>query len=326
MLVRDNSQRWLALAGRRVPGLGAVPTVQPYTRPTSNAIVSSPAQLAQGTIPTQLAASATQPSPQSAADAYAQDATAAINKYCSGGAAKCGCTVDSASIDSLFQTSATSRFLMWPPPDSKFADCSGISRTNTTEKIGAALPAAGGAVAAGAITAGAAAGSIVPVLGTAIGAISGLIVSLFGAGHAKAVQAQNQALCTAVPEFNQVVHHIDAALAAGSITPSQAQSQYSSLMSSFTSAMQSGTSYKKCDGLYAYNMAAQMVIAARNADLQAGLLTGGSPLPSGSSSSDPLSAISSGISSAISSITGGAGIPTPVLVLGGLLLAYALLD
>ena len=215
------------------------------------------------------------------AAAPADPTSAVIAQVCPAGitGGACGCSTDSSEWQQVFSQSVASRFLMWPPPSSKFADCSGVSGPNADQTASKVIGSAGALTATGAIAAGAAAGSAVPVIGTIIGAIGGLLFGIFGASHAKAVQAQNVALCNGVPQTNSVLQQIDQALAAGQITPAQAASQYAALGSQFTSAMKQGTSYKKCDALYGYNLAMQMVIAARNQDLQNGVLTGGRPAP-----------------------------------------------
>jgi hypothetical protein len=198
-------------------------------------------------------------------------ATAPSNPYiaqiCPGGAAAapCGCTVDTANVNTLFEQSVSSLYLMWPPPDPSWANCSGISGPSALQDVSKAAPVAGSIVGAAAIAAGAAAGSVVPVVGTAVGALVGLVTSIFAAGHAKAVAAQNNALCISVPQFNQVLQQIDSGQVAAS------QEGYQALLSAFAADMKAGTSYKQCDALYAYNLAAQMVVAARLANLGAGV-------------------------------------------------------
>lgn len=200
----------------------------------------------------------------------APPSNAAEAAICPQGAAAqpCGCTVDTANVQALFDEATSSLYLPWPPPDASWANCSGIQGASGLQTASKIAPIAGSLTAAGAIAAGAAAGSVVPVVGTAVGAAVGLITGLFAAGHAKAVAAQNNALCISVPEFNSVLQQIDA----GEI-PASTQT-YQALLSSFSNDMKAGTSYKQCDALYAYNLAAQMVIAARTANLGAGAGTG----------------------------------------------------
>lgn len=172
-------------------------------------------------------------------------------------------------MQTLFDTSIQQRLLMWPPPDANFANCSTAGGATTLQKAATITSAAGGITAAGAVAAGAAAGSVVPVVGTIVGIVAGLIGSIFGAHHAQAVAAQNNALCTAVPATNAALQQIDQGLAAGTLTPAQASGYYSQIQSQFTAAMKAGTSYKACDALYAYNLALEMVLAARQQDLAA---------------------------------------------------------
>ena len=255
----------------RTPAQPALPTSAISTLP--------PAQ--------QPAAAASSPAPASAA--APTSAAAIIAQICPQGITKgnCGCSVDTANVQALFTNSIQSLYLQWPPPDPSWANCSGIQGGSDLQLASKIAPIAGSLTAAGAIAAGAAAGSALPVVGTAIGAAVGLITGLFAAHHAQAVAAQNNALCISVPEFNSVLQQIDA----GSVPASTAT--YQALLSSFTADMKAGTSYKQCDALYAYNLAAQMVIAARTANLAAG--TGGG----------------TGLTTSI------AGIPLWMLLLGG---------
>jgi len=166
-----------------------------------------------------------------------------------------------------------------------------------------------GLTAAGAVAAGAAVGSVVPVVGTIIGAIAGLIGSLFGGGHAKAVEGEAQDICNQVPGVNQVLEQIDAGLASGQVTASDAASLYSQLQSQFTSALHQNTTYKTGDTLWAFTLALQGIIQARTALLQAGQLVGGGSIPTG----------------AAASIGASLGIPPLYLALGALALVYFLL-
>lgn len=211
-------------------------------------------------------------------------------------------------MQTLFTNSINSRLLMWPPPDASFANCTSVGGENAVQKAGTIAAGAGTITAATAIAAGAAAGSVVPVVGTAVGAIAGLIAGIFGGSHAKAVAAQNSALCTAVPATNSALQGIDSELATGQITPSQAASYYSQIASQFLAAMKSGTSYKQCDALYAYNLALQMVLAARAQDLQTSTAAGGS------------------LVSSVEQLATSTGVPPVVLLGGAALAAYLLLS
>jgi hypothetical protein len=269
------------LASARVvssPLRAAAPSVLATKAPPTTAILQTP----------QTAAAA--PSPSSAAtpaSIIAQACPSGIDKQ------PCGCSVDTASMQTLFQTSIQQRLLLWPPPDASFANCSGVTGASATQRAGQIATGAGGITTA--LTAGAtpliAASAAIPIIGIGVAAI-GTIISMIGAHHAQAVAAQNSALCTAVPATNQALQQIDAELAAGTITAAQAQGFYSQIQAQFTAAMKAGTSYKQCDALYAYNLALQMVLAARTADLQTsanaaagGLLAPGGVLAAGSSSS-----------------------------------------
>lgn len=203
--------------------------------------------------------------------AAAATPAAIIAQFCPSGIAKqpCGCSVDTTSMQTLFQNSIQSRLLLWPPPDAKFANCSAVGGLNTAQKAGTVASAAGGITTA--LTSGAApliaTGAAIPVIGIGVAAI-GTLISAIGAHHARAVAAQNNALCTAVPAVNAALQQIDQELAAGTLTPAQAVSYYGQIQSQFTTTLKAGTSYKQCDALYAYNLALQMVLAARKRDLQ----------------------------------------------------------
>lgn len=206
-----------------------------------------------------------------------------IAQICPQGITKgsCGCTVDTANVQTLFNNSIASLYLQWPPPDPSWAVCSQSNVSGGDATIaGSAAKAAGTITTGAAIAAGAAAGSVVPVVGTIVGAIGGLIASIFGGSHAKAVAAQNNALCTAVPAANAALQAIDQGLSTGAYSAAQASAAYAQIGSQFTAAMKAGTSYKQCDALYAYNLAMQMVLAARNAALSSGAIgTAGSASP-----------------------------------------------
>lgn len=232
-----------AAAARRAAPAKVQAPAMPAGTPTTVATAASPAAAA----------------PSSVAAIIAQICPQGIT------AGNCGCTVDTANVQTLFENSISSLYLMWPPPDPAWANCSGIQQPSglqtASKAIGGAAPVAG-AVATAIPAIAAAAGPI----GLAVGAAA-LITGLFAAHHAAAVAAQNNALCISVPEFNSVLQQIDAGQIAASA------SAYQALLNSFATDMKAGTSYKKCDALYAYNLAAQMVIAARTANLAAG--TGG---------------------------------------------------
>jgi len=221
-------------------------------------------------------------------------------------------------LEAFLTQAAQTRFIPDPSTqtamaifDASFNCATGTASTGPSAiQTGGKIISGAGAITTGAaIAAGAAAGSVVPVIGTILGAIGGLIAGLFGAGHAKAVAGEAQAICSAVPQVNAVLQQIDAGLAAGSITPAQAQSAYSQLQSQLTSALHQSTTYKTGDTLWAFNLALQVVIQARNADLAAGLLTGGGTIPTG----------------AAAAIGAATGIPPLYLALGGLALLYFLL-
>jgi hypothetical protein len=123
--------------------------------------------------------------------------------------------------------------------------------------------------------------------------------------HAKAVQEQDSILCQAVPAVNNMLAQMDAGLAGGSITPSQASSAYASFLSQFSSEVQSDPSYNSGDALGGYLIALQCVIAARNQDLSNGVLTGGAPGPwtQTATASSATSSVSGAVASVESVVT-----------------------
>lgn len=148
----------------------------------------------------------------------------------------------------------------------------GGSSTATAAKIvSKATPLAVTGITTGAAIAGASIGSVVPVVGTIVGALAGIIAGIFSGAHAKAVAGEQQDICGSVPQINSALQQIDAALAAGQIQPSDASSLYQQLQSQFTQALHQNTTYKAGDALFAYNLALQGVIIARNQDLANGV-------------------------------------------------------
>ncbi len=129
----------------------------------------------------------------------------------------------------------------------------------------------------GAGVAGAAAGiapiaAALPLLGPAalIAAPILLIVGTIFANHAKAVALQSSVLCENVPAANNALAAIDAGLANGTISASQASTAYNTMLASFQSAMKSDPSYKTGDALWGFNQGMQALIAQRQLDLQSG--------------------------------------------------------
>jgi hypothetical protein len=193
------------------------------------------------------------------------------SKYCAPSTPG-ACPTDQYQACAYWAASVASRFLCSPPsPWVSGATVSGA------EEAGSYVALGGGTAAA--IGAAAAAGSIVPIVGTLVGTIAGVITSLFSSAHAAAQKAQANAIVQGVPSANQTLQQIDAALASGQISPSQATQLYQQLQSQFSSLMQQGTSYKHGDALWVCDIAMQLIVAARKADLAAGVLTGGSPGP-----------------------------------------------
>ena len=210
--------------------------------------------------------------------------TGIIAQICPSGIGKSPCTTENIADDTSFFTSAiTTRFLpayTTATGASSASACEGISAPSTlqTATTYGAVAAGGTAAIGGALATAGVLSATVPIVGAIAGAILG-IVSIFTGHHAAAVKEQDAVLCQAVPAVNSLLSQIDAALAAGSISPSDANAQYSSLLSQFMAALQADSSYKMGDAPYGYGLALQMVIAQRIADLSAGVLTSGAPGP-----------------------------------------------
>jgi hypothetical protein len=187
--------------------------------------------------------------------------------------------------------------------------------------------AAGGAVASvagSAIASGAAIGSTVPLIGTIVGVIGGILSTIF-AHHAAAVVAQDEVLCQAVPQTNSILQQIDQLLASGQLAPADASTAYQQVLTQFSSGVHSDPSFKTGDALYGYLLATQAVIAARVADLQAGVLTGGAPGPWTQPATSSAASLVDSIESVFSpSTTTAAGTSSllPWLVLGGAALLF----
>lgn len=190
------------------------------------------------------------------------------------------------------QTCIQTRLLFWPP-NPKNATCQGAPASSAASKITqiGAL-AAGGAASVAAIPAVAAA---LPLLGPAA-LVAAPVLAILGtifANHAKAVQLQTNVLCENVPAANAALQQIDAGLTSGAVTPAQASSAYSQILSNFQAAMKSDPSYKTGDALWGYNQELQAVIAQRTLDLQSSgsVTTGASAIASGTPSWLPIVAI-----------------------------------
>ena len=231
--------------------------------------------------------------------ATATDPTSAIlTSLCPSGVGKGGCAFESnaaprvAALEAFLQTAIQTRFIPDPAQTSvaqaileadASTNCSSYANqpSHTLATTSSIIGTAGGLTATAAIAAGAAAGSVVPVVGTIVGAIAGIIGALFSGHHAKAVAGEQADICSVIPSANQALAQIDAGLASGQVTPAQASSLYSQLQSQFTAGLKRNTTYKTGDALWAFNLAMQAVLQARARDLQAGVGTGGNPLPSG---------------------------------------------
>lgn len=223
------------------------------------------------------------------------------SKYCSSSTA--GCPTNQYAACSYWGASVRQRMLCWPCPSPWISGATmGVGTQvgiGVTEAASIATP----------ITSLVAPLSIAGPIGAAVGAVAGLITNLFGSAHAAAQKAQANAIASGVPAANQSLQQIDAGLANGSIGASQATSLYGQLQSQFTSLMKQGTSYKTGDALWACDIALQLVIAARKADLKAGFTSSGQPLPSAvaaASAGSPGAAVGSSAASAVSPLSSSA--------------------
>lgn len=183
----------------------------------------------------------------------------------------CGSKCNAAFVNEL-TNAIQNRLLQWPPLPAN-AKCS--SQTSSTAQkvtaigaagIGAAVPVTA-ALVSSSVIAGSALTAAIPIVG-AIAAPILLVLGTIFANHAKAVQLQSNVLCENVPAANAALQQIDAGLAAGTITPTQAMSAYQQMLASFQAAMKSDPSYKTGDALWGYNQELQAVIAQRTLDLQ----------------------------------------------------------
>lgn len=204
--------------------------------------------------------------------------------------------------------------LLIPLSSASGANCSGVPPSNSDAKITgvAGSLAQSGVSIAGALGAGATIGtSTLPIIGTAIGLITGLLSGIF-AHHSQAVAEQNDLLCQNVPAANSALQLIDSQVAAGTLTASEATSTYQQLLSEFQSAMQSDPSYKSGDALWGYWFNLQLLVNTRIANL--------AQMPSAS----PVTSAVQGVVSEISSVTGISAALVPWLLLGGVGLAVYL--
>lgn len=205
-----------------------------------------------------------------------------ISQLCPQGVGKAPCqTVSVSAFTSFLDQAISSRFLpAYTSATGASSNCSQFSG-GASASISQGLNitrAAGGAAAATAVAAGAAAGSVVPVVGTIVGVISGILANIFG-HHAQAVEMQDEILCQAVPQTNSMLQQIDQMLASGQMQPADASTAYQTIYSQFAAGVGSDPSFKTGDAMYGYLLALQAVIAARQQDLQNGVLTGGQTAP-----------------------------------------------
>lgn len=277
---------------------------------------------AAATVPTSTPA-ATPPAPASAASIVAQ--------ICTAGVGKGNCTTSNVgTYTSFLQQAASSRFLpayTTATGASSANVCAGATTATSGQvdlSVAKSATSIGLTATSGILTAIGASTAAIPIVGQIASLVTGVISMIVG-HHATAVKEQDQLLCQVVPATNNVLSQIDAALAAGSLTPAQAESQYSSFLSQFASEVQSDPSYKAGDALNGYLVAMQVVIAARNQDLQDGLLTSGAPGPWTQTAT-----ATSGVSGAMDSLAASLGLSSttaswlPWAVAGGIALLFLL--
>jgi hypothetical protein len=241
-----------------------------------------------------------------------------ISKYCSASSLSAkycpgGCPTNQYALCCYWQASIAQRQLCWPPPSAWVQGAS--ASVSKVANLGAmAVGTAGGLSTLGLIGGTA-------VLGPAALAAAPIaaIVGIFSANHAKAQAAQANAIAATVPAANAALQALDQALASGQITPAQASQALSQLQSQVSSAMKSGTSYKNGDALWCVDIAMQLVVAARNADLKAGVLSNGQPVPTTQASQSGASA-NSGAAANISTGLSSALLPIAALVAAGVFL------
>src|ERR1700683_2404244 len=186
-------------------------------------------------------------------------ATVLASSYCSGG----DCSPSGGFVAFLNQASQT-RSLPAPTQENASTTCAGGGTSSTALNV-TKLASAGVGVAA----------SIAPLVGASAvlgpaALIAAPILAIVGtifANHAKAVQLQSSVLCENVPAANAALAAIDAGLANGTITPSQASTAYATMLSSFQAAMKSDPSYKTGDALWGFNQGMEALIAQRQLDL-----------------------------------------------------------
>jgi hypothetical protein len=280
---------------------------------------------AKSTTAATLAAPATPTAAATSSSIEAATEKAALAAVCPSGVGKSPCTAGFSNSDftTFIMSAISTRFL---PPYQKSWGFTGVNCTGYTTslptgetiatigKVGASTAGAvtGGLTAAGAIAAGSTLAVAVPVIGAVIGLITG-IIGIISAHHAQAVATQNELLCQLVPGANQALQTLDAGLAGGSITPSQASSALSSLQTQLASGLQTDPSYKHGDALWIYNLAMTAVCSARNTDLSNGLLTGGAPGPwtqaGGSSTAAAPGSVEATADSIVDSLTSSSTLP-----------------
>jgi hypothetical protein len=192
---------------------------------------------------------------------------------------------------------------------SSYASAPGTSAIAKTAAITSTVAKTAGTVAS---TIPLLAATPIPIIGpiiAGIGALVGFVTGIFSKHHAQAVAGEQADICSAIPKINAILQQIDAGLAAGSISPSQAQSAYSTLQTQLASALKQHTTFKTGDALWAFNLALTGILQVRNQDLQNGVLTSGAPGPWTPAGASALGSIASALGLSPSAM--------PWLVLGG---------
>ena len=293
-------------ARRRLTGLGATAKTPAPTTPASPTTPVTPG--------TPAPAGAT-PQPTSAAQiaAFVASACGSSPNYCTwkSGANKDGylqAFLTEAGTTRLVPFPATSNNALMVMEEDARTNCSGQSNAATDTGASIASGVGGGLKIAATVDPEPISKGILAIVSSVVSLIGGI----FGQAHAKAVAGEQADICSAVPALNAALQQIDAGLAAGSITPSQATSAYSQMQSSFKSALSANTTYKLGDALWAFYTAFTVVVQVRNQDLQNGVLTSGAP--------GPWTAAGQGASAALSSLASSLGISSdlmPWLIVGG---------
>lgn len=131
------------------------------------------------------------------------------------------------------------------------------------KSVGAAVSLAGVGTAVGAHLAGlAATSSVVPIVGTAIGLVSGIVISIME-HHAAAVKTQATALGQLCPQVTTLIAQLDAAVKIGTDSPTQAQTALQNISQQFKQAIAPYT--KQCNAFCYYAAILDSIVASSQA-------------------------------------------------------------